>query len=134
MARKAITLLMACFILTGSVVLPLGDFSLTRDLPEMYRNYSKITTPEELSVFDFIGDYLLHGKEILGHNDHDKPQNGTNTVQFQHQPVPFYVVLPPVHLPVITIHGDIVAHPPIGIAAHTSDFKNKLFRPPLGLV
>ncbi|WP_426671384.1 hypothetical protein ACPPVU_09115 [Mucilaginibacter sp. McL0603] len=133
MVKKVITVLMACFILTGSVVLPLGDFSLTRDLPEMYRSYSKITTPEELGVLDFIGDYLLHGKEMFGHNNHDKSQNGSNTVQFQHQPVPFYVVLPPIHLSAITVHMDIVAHPPIGITAHTSEFKNKLFRPPLAL-
>lgn len=125
---------MASFILTGSIVLPLGDFSLTRDLPEMYRNYSKVTTPEELGVFDFIGDYLLHGKEILGHNNHDKSQNGTNTVQFQHQPVPFYVVLPSINLLIIAIHEDVIVHLPVGITAHTSDFKNKLFRPPLSLV
>ena len=80
MVKKTITVLMARFILTGGVVLPLGDFSLTRDLPEMYRSYSKITTPEELGVLDFIGDYLLHGKEMFGHNGHDKSQDGTNTV------------------------------------------------------
>ena len=122
---------MACFILIGSLVFPLGDFSLTRDLPEMYRNYSRITTPEELGVLDFIGDYLLHGKDIFGHNANDKPQNATNNVQFQHQPVPFYIILTPLQLHLVTIPHHIISHPPIRITANTSDFKNKLFRPPL---
>ncbi|MDB4924035.1 hypothetical protein [Mucilaginibacter sp.] len=126
-----ITFGMACLLLIGSVVFPLGDFSLTRDLPEMYRNYSKITTSDELSVFDFIGDYLLHGKEIFGHNANDKPQSAGNNVQFQHQPVPFFVVLSSVHLCMPTICPDIIAHTQICIAVNTSDFKNKLFRPPL---
>jgi len=126
-----ITLVIACFILISSLIFPLGDFSLTRDLPEMYRNYSKITTPEELGVIDFIGDYLLHGKELFGHNANDKQQNAANNVQFQHQPVPFYIVLTPVQLDMATITPDIIAHPPIRITANTSDFKNRLFRPPL---
>ncbi|MDB5029864.1 MAG: hypothetical protein JWP71_585 [Mucilaginibacter sp.] len=122
---------MACLLLIGSVIFPLGDFSLTRDLPQMYRNYSKITTSDELGVFDFIGDYLLHGKEIFGHNANDKPQSSGNDVQFQHQPAPFFVVLSSVHMRVLTIPQDIVTHTQIRIVVNTSDFKDKLFRPPL---
>jgi len=131
MIKKLIILAMACFILTGSVVFPLGDFSLTRDLPEMYRNYSKIATPEDFGVIDFIGDYLLHGKEIFGHNAHDKPQNASNSVQFQHQPFPFFVIVNSVQLRIPVIINDIIVHAPPHVASNTSDFKNKLFRPPL---
>lgn len=122
---------MACLMLTGSFIFPLGDFSLARDLPEMYRNYSKITTPEELSLLDFIGDYLLHGKEMFGHNANDKPQSADNNVQFQHQPAPFYIILMPVQLHLRVITKELTIHHPAGITANTSDFKNKLFRPPL---
>lgn len=131
MIRRIVTLGIAFLLLTGSIIFPLGDFSLTRDLPEMYRNYSKITTPDEKGVLDFIGDYLLQGKEIFGHNEHDKPQTGTNNVQFQHQPVPFYVILAYVHKPGLLIPLNIVTHSAARIIANTSDFNNKLFRPPL---
>lgn len=131
MVKRIATLGIAFLLFIGSVVFPLGDFSLTRDLPEMYRNYSKITTPEEMGVIDFIGDYLLHGKEIFGHNAHDKPQTGTNNVQFQHQAAPFYVVLTRIQLLQLLIPLHITAHPITSFIAYTSNFKNKLFRPPL---
>jgi hypothetical protein len=131
MMKRIITLGIACLTLIGSAVFPLGDFSLSCDLAEMYHNYSKITTPEELSVIDFIGDYLLHGKEIFGHNAHDKPQSGTNNVQFQHQAAPFLVVLTNVQLLKLAIQPHLIGHPAINITLNTSDFKNKLFRPPL---
>jgi hypothetical protein len=131
MVKKMVALGLACIILTGSVVFPLGDFSLNRDLPEMYRNYAKITTPEELGVIDFIGDYLLHGKDIFGHNQHDRSQNGTNNVQFQHQPAPSYVVLTPFNLPKLLIPLHISARPAVCITTTSSGFKNNLFRPPL---
>ena len=82
---------MAFLLLSGSLVLPLGDFSLLQDIPGMYGNYCKVTTPEELGVADFIGDYLLQGKDIFGHNKHDK-QAGKE-VQFQHQADPLTIVL-----------------------------------------
>jgi hypothetical protein len=97
----------------------------------MYRNYSKITTYEELGILDFIGDYLLHGKEIFGHNTNDKPQNADNNVQFQHQPAPFYIILIPVQLHLMVLTKELTVHPSVCITAITSDFKNKLFRPPL---
>lgn len=34
----------------------------------MYRAYEKIVTPDEKGLFDFIGDYLLSGKDLLGHS------------------------------------------------------------------
>jgi hypothetical protein len=131
MVKRIVTLGIACLLLMGSVIFPLGDFSLARDLPEMYGNYLKVTTPDELSVVDFIGDYLLHGKDIFGHNRQDKPQTGTNAVQFQHQPVPLCIVLLPLRIPQQLTSLYLTEHPIISIHLHTSDFKNKLFRPPL---
>jgi hypothetical protein len=131
MIKKTITLYMVCLILMGSVIFPLGDLSLVRDLPDMYRNYSKITTPEELGVLDFIGDYLLHGKEIFGHNAHDKHQGASNDVQFQHQPNPLCIALHTtsyftfVASEVEKIHT--VCNKPIA----TTNYRQKLFRPPL---
>lgn len=131
MIKRIVILAIACIMLTGSVIFPLGDFSLARDLPVMYRDYSKIAAPEELGVIDFIGDYLLHGKEIFGHNTSDKSPGGTNSVQFRHQPAPLLVLLTTANLlkPGIQLH--IIRHSAILITTHTSGFKNKLFRPPL---
>jgi len=122
---------MACFFLGSSIIFPLGDFSLTRDLPQMYRNYSKITTADELSVLDFVGDYLLHGKDLLGHNQRDKQQNPTNNVQFQHQPNAVCVVLVAAQTspryPSQVLNTPTVSYLPV----LTTDFHDDLFRPPL---
>ena len=122
---------LACLFLTGSIMLPMGDFSLMRDIPKMYENYSKITSQEEMGVIDFIGDYLLYGKQIFGHNEHDKIPAKGNEVQFQHQASPLNIVF--LHrtinlsvAPVATLTHPI--HSPI---FYTGDYRNTLFRPPL---
>lgn len=132
MFSKAILSFVACLLLAGSSILPLGDFALMRDIPAMYGNYEKATTSEELGVIDFIGDYLLHGKDIFGHNKNDKRPDGNNGVQFQHQADPLSVAF---------FTGQIVApfssfedlhdHPPFFQQFLASGHKNGLFRPPL---
>ena len=132
MIKKAITLCTACLILAGSVIFPLGDLSLVRDLPVMYRNYSKITTAEELGVLDFIGDYLLHGKEIFGHNSHDKHQGASDDVQFQHQPNPLCVALYFTSYPTFVAPLTKESHTSCNKPIATTDYQQKLLRPPLG--
>jgi hypothetical protein len=131
MFKRLISFFIACLFLGGSILLPLGDFSLMRDIPGMYHNYTKITTPEELSVIDFIGDYMLHGKELLNHNKHDKPQSTANNVQFQHQANQLNVVLSTFHsssqsFPVIRKKQNVYNK-----SMATSDYHQELFRPPL---
>lgn len=91
--NKAIFFFLANLLLAGSFLLPLGDFSLLRDMPRMYDNYTRITTPDELGVIDFIGDYLLNGKELFGNNKHDKCPAHDNDVQFQHEANPLIIAL-----------------------------------------
>ena len=131
MVKKIISGLMACLFLASSMLLPLGDFSLMKDLPEMYRNYTKITSPEEAGLTDFIGDYLLHGKEIFGHNQHDKTPAKGSEVQFQHQASPLNVVFSKMSS-VNIIAGELSAtHPLFKKLIRTSGYLNELFRPPL---
>lgn len=113
------------------MILPLGDFSLIRDIPNMYRNYVKITSDEELGIVDFIGDYLLHGKEIFGHNENDKPQSDSNAVQFQHQANSLNILLS--HSIVTTFAISSFNEEPtlLMLVFQTSDYYNDFFRPPL---
>ncbi|PSL44319.1 hypothetical protein CLV51_106185 [Chitinophaga niastensis] len=112
-------------------MLPLSDFSLMEDIPGMFRNYSYITTTEEFGVIDFIGDYLLHGKEMFDHNKHDKPQNNDNSVQFQHQANPLNVVFLYRSLTLTSIPEYPKKYPLSKESFHTSGYRDKLFRPPL---
>lgn len=131
MFKKITCVLLAGLFLISGTVLPLGDFSLLRDIPQMYRNYSKITSVEEAGVLDFIGDYLFHGKEILGHNSHDKTPAKGNEVQFQHQASPLSVIFlrTLVKLDFTNEYSKDYIIPLQD--SKIPGYRNKLFRPPL---
>lgn len=129
--KKICCYFLAILYLTGSVIFPLGDFSLMRDIPKMYQNYSKITCQEELGVVDFVGDYLLYGKQIFGHNHRDKVPAKGNEVQFQHQASPSNVLFNQLYQILFIIPFILLFHAPFNPVINTSDYKNKLFRPPL---
>ena len=97
----------------------------------MYQNYSKITCEEELGIVDFVGDYLLYGKQIFGHNEHDKSPVKGNEVQFQHQASSPNVVVVKLHRILFIAPVSILSHPEFNLEFYTSDYRNKLFRPPL---
>jgi hypothetical protein len=131
MYRKIICYIFAGFFLFGSVVFPLGDFSLMRDIPKMYENYTRVTSGEEVGAFDFIGDYLLHGKDLFGHNEHDKiPAKGCD-IQFQHQASAPNVMVGQLHLVPFIAPVTLLSHAPFTALFYSSDYRNKLFRPPL---
>jgi hypothetical protein len=78
-------------------------------------------------VIDFIGDYLLCGKQIFGHNEHDKILAKGNDVQFQHQASSLNIVfLHRMIAPVATL-----MHPIYSPIFYTGNYRKKLFRPPL---
>lgn len=110
-------------------MLPLGDFSLMSDLPNMYRSYTKIVK-EEPDVLDFIGDYLMNGKAILGHNKHDTPESPDTATQFQHQANSLNIVLTQLLHPVVNIALILNKHPSYQQTVYTSNYNNQLFRPP----
>ena len=131
MYKRMLCCFLATLYLTGSVIFPLGDFSLMRDIPRMYQNYSKVTCAEELGVVDFIGDYLLYGKQIFGHNQRDKVPGKGNEVQFQHQASATNVVFNQLYQILFIIPFILVSHASFNLVIYSSDYRSKLFRPPL---
>ncbi|MCR8560864.1 hypothetical protein KXD93_24620 [Mucilaginibacter sp. BJC16-A38] len=131
MFKRITCCFLASLFLTGSLILPLGDFSLLRDIPKMYHNYTLITSAEEVGVIDFIGDYLMHGKDLFGHNEHDKtPAKGCD-VQFQHQASPLNIVFSHSQIRLLDRPAVDLEHPAFLPNFYTSDYRNELFRPPL---
>src|SRR5258708_11651192 len=131
MLRRITACFLSLFFLTGSVVLPLGDFSLVEDLPAMYHSYEKLATPEEVGVIDFIGDYLFAGKALFGHNKTDKPESSGMSVQFQHSPSAFNFLYSELELPDLVIKDFKITYKQSITPITTTDFQAELFRPPL---
>ncbi len=130
MGRSIVAILLACFFLAGSTLLPLGDFSLMRDIPSMYRSYCKVKAGKP-DPADFIGDYLLGGKDLLGHNSNDASAKSDNSLQFQHQAVFSLMVLfhskLQSNLFAKLLDKPIISH----LLTVTTAYKRTLFRPPL---
>lgn len=96
----------------------------------MYQAYEKVVSPDEKGILDFIGDYVLNGKELLGHNKHDQPSK-SGALQFQGSPS-FAITLQQT----ITLTQLLPLSPDTKpsrqhFSATLSDFHPSLFRPPL---
>lgn len=96
----------------------------------MYHAYEKIATPEDKGIIDFVGDYLLGGKSLLGHNKHDRPDK-SNAIQFQHISAIAFIV----HLHCLDygqLHGyETTAHNAAHLPGEPTDYHPSLLRPPL---
>lgn len=68
--KKPIFIFLFAFYTLGTVCLPLGDFSLLGELPEMY-SHCKATEDKDMTPIDFITDHLLNIDGIF-----DKHVNG----------------------------------------------------------
>jgi hypothetical protein len=130
MIKSVTTVVMGLLLLAGSCILPLGDFSLMNDLPSMYRDYCKLRVGDP-DVLDFIGDYLMGGKDLLGHNREDRSTKSGTPIQYQHQASIslFYAT----QVPEVTSKPGIAAveYPNKRQTLHLSEYHGELLRPPL---
>lgn len=130
MPKRVIAFLMMGQVLFASLALPLGDFSLLKQLPGMYRAYEKVAAPDERGILDFVGDYLLNGKGLLGHNKADQ-QSKTGELQFQRAVANVMlvqtasIVITPLPVPAKPAYSAVYV--PVAL----SEYYPSLFRPPL---
>jgi len=96
----------------------------------MYQTYEKIVSPDEKGIFDFIGDYVLNGKDLLGHNQHDQPSK-SGALQFQGSPSFAATIQPSFNLaqPLLLSFG--IKPSGYHFFAALSYYHPSLFRPPL---
>ena len=131
MAKKITAFTLCFYFLSGSIIFPLGDFSLMKELPGMYRSYEKLVSENERGVLDFVGDYLLGGKDILGHNKNDVPDSARSTTQFQHTANFCSMVTPHLYLNAVIINEHHIIHRDNLYLRDLPKFHNELLRPPL---
>jgi len=74
------SILLLIYYLSGTLLLPMGNFSAMLDLPEMY-SHCKSTEDKDMTVVDFITDHLVNIDCIL--DKHDKGDE-----QKPHTPIP----------------------------------------------
>lgn len=131
MVNTLTRIFLAILFLTSSSILPMGDFSLMQELPAMYHNYTRLTTDVDAGVIDFIGDYLLGGKEIFNHNKNDKTDSSAGGVNFHNQanPLPFIFLKSLESKACVSELRKQVNT--IQIPSISTAFQSNLFRPPI---
>lgn len=129
--KKIISYYFIGMFLISSTILPLGDLSLMNDLPGMYQQYKKLANPKEISIVDFVGDYILAGKVLLGHNRHDKPETPSNNVQFQHSPISISFLFKLYYVPGLKVKHLSISYARFKNRDNVIEFHPELFRPPL---
>jgi hypothetical protein len=68
--KKAVNIFLLAFYSFGTFCLPLGDFSVLQDIPEMY-HHCKTTEDKDMAPLDFITDHLVNIDGLF-----DKHENG----------------------------------------------------------
>jgi hypothetical protein len=128
MQRLFAILLFAYFTL-GTLLLPMGDFSVLPDLPRMFAHCRETEDPD-LDIADFVEEHLLQLDDLMGEAPEpgDKPHQ---PVQFHHVNVPITIaapqVLAAVELPILTEPQQ----PFVVDEVYLADYPASVFRPPI---
>jgi len=96
----------------------------------MYRSYCQIKAGEP-DVIDFVGDYLLGGRNLFGHNQNDAPVKNDGSLQFRHQASVSLFFVSHYYLPLSFTELIAQKHTVYFINFHTSDYRQESFRPPI---
>ena len=82
MVNRFFFILTSIYFLTGTLLLPQGDFSALSQLRGMYNHCKTIEDPE-MNVMDFVTEHLIN---LEGAEDNDGPGEH----ELPHNPIPFH--------------------------------------------
>ena len=127
--QKLLGVILFSYFLSGTLLLPQGDFATLPDLPRMYA-HCRDTEDHDLTIPDFIEEHLFVMDDLMGElpEPEDKP----------HQPVEFHHIYAPVTIAVrqnLKIEEPslplIRQNVPIVDDVFLSDYPSSVFRPPI---
>jgi hypothetical protein len=128
--KKTIHLFILIFYTFGTFCLPMGDFAMIKDLPQMYR-HCKATEDKDLTPIDFITDHLINIDGIFDKHENGDEQKPHSPIQIQHhgQTIIYFVTyfsfsssnFYPIEIKTSFYSEKIVS----------SDFFGKILRPPI---
>ena len=79
---KLINLFLVQYYLFGAFCLPMSNFSMVANLPQMYQN-CKVTEDKDLTPIDFITDHLINIDSVFDKHDNgdeQKPHKTDDTI------------------------------------------------------
>jgi hypothetical protein len=132
--KNAISILLLFYYSFGTFVLPMSNFSVLANLPEMYSS-CKETEHSDMNFLDFVTDHLLGFDAVFDkhdHNDQQKPHR-THSISLQNVIIKICFNLKTIefksNLQFISIH---LKHKiSFKNSLYCYNFKNSVFRPPI---
>ena len=80
--KKTVSIFLLVFYSFGTFCLPVGDFSVLKDLPQMYQ-HCKTTEDKDMTLLDFITDHLINIDGVFDKHDNADKQKPHQPVQYQ---------------------------------------------------
>ena len=127
---KALNIFLLAFYLFGTLCLPMGNFSVIQDLPQMY-NHCKTTEDKDMTPFDFITDHLINIDCIFDKHNNGDEQKPHTPIQFHHLQIQTTFIVQQfdslIKKPML-----LISKLPICLEiCYFSDYISKIFRPPI---
>ncbi|SRX52406.1 hypothetical protein AEQU1_00270 [Aequorivita sp. CIP111184] len=129
---KVLKILFLSFYTLGTFCLPMGNFSILPDLPEMY-SHCKTHEDKDMTPFDFVTDHLLNFDGIFDKHDNGDEQKPHTPLQTQnHSQITLFQFISP-----LTFKAAIFKNiEPKEIIYTSEDFlvsnyTSKVFHPPI---
>lgn len=128
--KQAAAIFILIYYLFGNLCLPMADFSVLPDLPQMYR-HCKATEDKDMNAVDFITDHLINIDGAF-----DRHENGDD--QKPHSPFQFHNTLQQVLFTTFQLNVNFVnsnsdeEHITNRLECiYHSDYFEQVFRPPI---
>lgn len=133
--KRAAVILFLSFYLLGTFILPLGDFSAIKDLPDMYR-HCRDTEDKDLTIWEFFTEHVSGiGTLIEGVEHEDEPDEDGDkphvpiSVHYQQQiQVAQQLLETRIEKPLAV---DKTPLPPYTASIYISGYSASVFRPPM---
>ncbi len=134
--KKAVNIILLAFYAFGTFLLPMGDFSLLKELPQMYQ-HCKATEDKDLSIFEFLTEHVSGIGQMMEATEHetdqeedgDKPHS-PDQFHFKQQTA-FYYYQEVKKSPPIKPTSLVKTKTELKDQVYISDYISKIFRPPI---
>lgn len=131
MLNRVIFILTSFYFLTGTVLLPQGDFSAISQLGDMYHHCKAVEDPD-IDLVDFVTEHLL------SLDDRDEKDDDADEHELPHNPMPFhtaatgffYYINVHENIPVKTTQAILPGQPGYHNPYFSRLNTNKIFQPP----
>jgi hypothetical protein len=133
--KTTATIVFTLFYLLGTLTLPFADFSVIKDLPEMFR-HCKATEDHDLNIFEFFTEHVSGLGQLVEGTEHEdeEEEDGDKPhapLQFHFEQQQIICINHYVKMPVVKPAPEIKSRVVLVNGVYISTYIANIFRPPI---